>query len=147
MDNYCHGLILGEEALYPDSPALGKFYIITDGPAVVFWRALDQACVAMGFTSLFSKTKLPEWFMMGLAVLVVWVGNLFAALTGTPKHVVNKYLKLNPFAVKMLVIHRYFDISAAERDLKYTPLISFEHGWRDTIAWFKDNWLPNIKSK
>ena len=24
VDNYCHGLILGEQALYPGSPALGK---------------------------------------------------------------------------------------------------------------------------
>ena len=42
VDNYCHGLILGYEALRPDSPALGKFYIITDGQAIPFWKALDQ---------------------------------------------------------------------------------------------------------
>ena len=35
VDNYCHGLILGAEALYPNSPALGKFYIVTDGPSQV----------------------------------------------------------------------------------------------------------------
>ncbi|CAN0461368.1 unnamed protein product, partial [Scytosiphon promiscuus] len=31
LDNYCHGLILGYDALYKGSPALGKFYIVTDG--------------------------------------------------------------------------------------------------------------------
>ena len=31
VDNYCHGLILGYDALYPNSPALGKFYVVTDG--------------------------------------------------------------------------------------------------------------------
>ncbi len=30
VDNYCHGLIIAEKALYPSSPALGKFYIVTD---------------------------------------------------------------------------------------------------------------------
>jgi hypothetical protein len=45
---------------------------------------------------------------------------------GTPKHIVNFTLKLNPFAAKMLMINRYFDISAAERDLKYKPLIEFD---------------------
>ncbi len=30
VDNYCHGLIIAEKALYPGSPALGKFYIVTD---------------------------------------------------------------------------------------------------------------------
>jgi hypothetical protein len=39
---------------------------------------------------------------------------------------VNFKLKLNPFAAKMMMIHRYFDISAAERDLKYKPIIAFE---------------------
>ena len=49
MDNYCHGLILGEPALYAGSPALGRFYIVTDGQThpdprgcVEFWRALDE---------------------------------------------------------------------------------------------------------
>ena len=113
VDNYCHGLILGAEALYPKSPALGKFYIITDGPPVKFWHVLDEAAVAMGFTSMFTKFHLPEMMMMCIAYLVVWAGNLFAWVTGTPKHVVNYRLKLNPFAVKMLVIHRYIDYSFA----------------------------------
>ena len=37
---------------------------------------------------------------------------------------------------------RYFDISAARADLKYVPLITFKDGWKETIQWFKDNWLP-----
>ena len=63
-------------------------------------------------------------------------------IPGTPKHVVNFKLKLNPFAAKMLMINRYFDISAAKRDLKYEPVIDFEQGWSSTIDWFKKNWLP-----
>lgn len=148
VDNYCHGLILGGEALYPGSPALGKFYIITDGPEQKFWRVLDQAVVGMGFTSLWSKFKLPTWFMMALAYITVFIGNIYSSLTGTPKHVVNYRLKLNPFAVKMLIIHRYFNISAAERDLHYKPLIAFDEGWAQTIEWFKNNWLPKyLESK
>jgi nucleoside-diphosphate-sugar epimerase len=147
VDNYCHGLILGYEALHEGSPALGKFYVVTDGPAIQFWKVLDQAVVAMGFTSLWSKFKLPAWLMMGLAYIVLFVGNLYAAVSGTPKHIVNFHLKLNPFAVKMLLIHRYFNISGAERDLKYKPLITFEQGWADTITWFQKNWLVQYKAK
>jgi len=148
VDNYCHGLILGGEALFPGSPALGKFYIITDGPDQKFWRVLDQAIIAMGFASLWTKMKLPTWFMMALAYATVFVGNVYSSLTGTPKHIVNYRLKLNPFAVKMLVIHRYFNISAAEKDLHYEPLIQFDEGWAKTIEWFKSNWLPKyLESK
>ena len=142
VDNYCHGLILGGEALYPSSPALGKFYIITDGEPQVFWKVLDEAVVGMGFESLWLKFKLPTWFMMVLAYTFVVVGDIFAFCTGTPSHVVNKTMKLNPFAVKMLVIDRSFNISAAKKDLLYEPLITFENGWTETIQWFKTNWLP-----
>ena len=31
VDNYAHGLIIAERALHSGSPALGKFYIVTDG--------------------------------------------------------------------------------------------------------------------
>lgn len=143
VDNYCHGLILGGEALYEGSPALGKFYIITDGDPQVFWKVLDEAVIAMGFTSLWSKMHFPTAFMMVIAHIVLWLGDVWSMLSGTPRHVVNYKLKLNPFAVKMLVINRHFDISGAVRDLKYEPLIQFEDGWRETIAWFQRNWLPN----
>ena len=42
----------------------------------------------------------------------------------------------------MLMINRYFDISAAKKDLNYEPIIKFEEGWAMTIEWFKKNWLP-----
>lgn len=145
VDNYCHGLILGGDALYANSPALGKFYIITDGPPQQFWKILDEAVVAMGFTSLWTKMKLPTWFMMLLAYITVFIGNIYSYISGVPKHVVNYHLKLNPFAVKMLVIHRYFDISAAHRDLHYQPLVDFNDGWKETISWFKSEWLPTAK--
>lgn len=142
VDNYCHGLMLGADALYVGSPALGKYYVITDDTPQYFWKVLDQAVMGMGFTSLFSKTKVPVWFMMGLAYMVVFFGNVFSAVSGVPQHVVNYHMKLNPFAVKMMTINRYFDISNAKRDLHYSPLIQFDEGWAGTIAWFKANWLP-----
>lgn len=145
VENYCHGLILGYEALYANSPALGKFYVITDGPEAYFWKILDEAIIGMGFTSIWQKMKLPEWLMMSLAYICLFLGSVYSFLTGTPKHRVYYALKLIPFSVKMLLINRHFDISAAKRDLKYEPLIQFEDGWKDTIRWFKDNWLPEYQ--
>ena len=46
------------------------------------------------------------------------------------------------------MINRYFDISAAKKDLNYEPIIQFEEGWAMTIEWFKKNWLPKyLESK
>ena len=77
------------------SPALGRFYIVTDDKPQKFWHVLNEAIVAMGFVDIFTKFKLPRSLMMTLGHLC----DLFTAITG-------KKLKLNVFAVKMLVIHR-----------------------------------------
>lgn len=140
VDNYCHGLILAERALYKDSPVLGKFYIVTDGRThpngeqyLLFWKILDEAVVAMGFASLWSKMKLPKALLFGLAYICEALG----WLTGT-------IFKLNYFNVLVLTMHRWFDIKAAEHDLKFEPIIGFREGWDETIVWSKEHWLPNF---
>ena len=50
MDNYCHGLILGYDALYKGSPALGSFYIVTDGGfQVCMGKGADSCVVPQSF--------------------------------------------------------------------------------------------------
>ena len=39
----------------PGSPALGKFYVITDGPPVNIWDELDVAVTTLGFPSIKAK--------------------------------------------------------------------------------------------
>lgn len=131
VDNYCHGLICGADALQRGSNALGKFYIITDGPEQYFWKVLNTASVAMGFNDLFEKFHYPTFFLMTIA----YIANVIGFLTG-------RKFKLNPFNVKMLTIHRYFDIENSIKDLNYKPLFSFEEGWAKTINWHKEHWLP-----
>jgi len=142
VDNYSHGLILGEEALYPGSPALGKFYIVTDGSThphkegySVFWEDLDKAIVGMGFASIRAKCHLPRGIMMAIG----YACDLVGWATGAR-------IKLNSFGVRMLTMHRWFNIEAAEKDLKYTPVIGFEQGWQETIDWFQENWLPKFEA-
>mmetsp|Transcript_11499 Transcript_11499/g.32615 ORF Transcript_11499/g.32615 Transcript_11499/m.32615 type:complete len:353 (+) Transcript_11499:119-1177(+) len=138
VDNYCHALILGYDALFRGSHALGKFYIATDGGSQKFWGVIDSAVKRMGYPSLYTKSKLPVPLLMVLA----FICNVVGYLTG-------RKLKLTPFTVKMLVIDRWFDISAAQNDLKYTPIISFEKGWEETVSWFeehKDWWIARVEN-
>lgn len=141
VDNYAHGLIMAEKALYSGSPALGKFYIVTDGDTHsqkegygYFWVELDKIVVQLGFTSLFSKFKLPYWFLMIIAYICNFIG-----------WVLGIKLKLNPFNIKVLTMHRWFTIDNAIRDLGFYPIISFKDGWHETGEWFKENWLPKLK--
>ena len=53
VDNYAHALILAERALHIGSPALGKFYIVTDGSThphaegfLYFWEIIEEAVSA-----------------------------------------------------------------------------------------------------
>lgn len=142
VDNYAHGLILGERALYKGSPALGKFYIVTDGDTHThkegygfFWEELDKAIIGMGFDSIWSKFKLPYWLLMIVAHMCDAIGYIFGLK-----------LKLNPFNVNVLIMHRWFDIDAATNDLNFKPIIGFDDGWRDTTEWFKEHWLPTFKT-
>lgn len=47
----------------------------------------------------------------------------------------------------MLTIHRWFNISAAERELKYAPIVSFEEGFAKTCLWLKEDWYPKYQAK
>lgn len=138
VDNYCHGLILAERALVNiDSPACGKFYIVTDGTThpngeqyLIFWEVLNEAIIAMGFTSLYTRMKLPKTLLLVVATICEILGKILGVT-----------MKLNRFNVIVLTMHRWFDIAASHRDLNYTPIIDFREGWDETLVWFKAHWL------
>jgi len=56
--------------------------------------------------------------------------------------IVGKKMKLTPFTVRLLTMHRWFSFERAERDLRYKPIIPFKEGYEETIQWFKKEWLP-----
>ena len=35
--------------------------------------------------------------------------------------------------------------AAAEADLGFAPIIAYEEGWQETIAWFREHWLPTYE--
>ena len=94
VDNYCHGLLCGADALCKDSPALGKYYVVHDGAPVNCWKLLNHAIIAMGFTDLETKIHLPKWFLYCIAYMCSFV----AFLTGIK-------FKMNPFVVRMKPSH------------------------------------------
>ena len=136
IDNYCHGLMCGADALYPESPALAQFYIVTDEEPQDFWRMINQACVYMGFDDLYSKFHLPVWLLYMVATVADVVGSFIGVK-----------FKLTRFTLRMMTMHRYFNISRARRDLHYEPIHAFEQEWPKTLEWFQQNWLPEFQAE
>merc|ERR1719453_612472 len=87
----------------------------------------------MGFASLKSKLHLPMWLLWAVAYVCEAIG-----------YVLGITLKLNLFNVKVLTMHRWFNIDAAEKDLGFKPIVSYTEGWKDTLEWFRSNWLVNF---
>jgi hypothetical protein len=55
---------------------------------------------------------------------------------------INAQLYAHLFGRRLHLALCRFKIDAAEKDLKYKPIIPFKKGWADTIVWFRENWLP-----
>ena len=136
IDNYCHGLLCGADALYPQSPALRQFYIVTDQDPQNFWKMINEACVYMGFTDLNTKFHLPVWFLYIVATVADAVG-----------YCLDRKFKLSRFTLRMMTMDRYFDISRAQRDLHYQPLYTFDEQWPKTLEWFRQYWLPEFQKQ
>ena len=82
----------------------------------------------MGIPSIFSKFHVPVWLLFAIAYVLKFVG----MLVGTK-------FKLNPFTVTMLTIDRWFDITNAEKDLGYKPVVEHQEAWSSTLQWYKEH--------
>lgn len=127
VDNYCHGLMQGLDALVPGHVSLGKFYLVCDDGSQPFWKMLDRVVVRGGAPSLFSKWKVPTPVMYTVAYALQFLGWL-----------TNTQFRLIPFNVTMLTIDRYFNVDDAKRDFGYQPLKTFEEGFEETLQWYQD---------
>ena len=82
------------------------------------------------------RYHLPTWLLYLLAYVCEAIGWMLGVT-----------LKLNLFNVRMLTMHRWFNIDKATKDLGYEPIIPFKQGWRDTTTWFRENWLPSFNKR
>ena len=99
--------MIAEKARWPGSRALGGFDV-TDGAThphedgyLYFW-IVDEAALAMGFASAKSRAALPMWLPA-------------VGISGGPRVFFGR-VRLNVFNVRMLTMHRWFNIAAAESD-------------------------------
>jgi len=123
VDNICHALILGANALGPESPVNGENYIVTDDTYLNFWKSIDIAVSSCGLTPLSKKFPVPSGIIYPIGRLC----DLITTITGIK-------LKLTSYAVRMITIHRWFRIDKVKAHLGYKPVKTFEEAWLPTVA-------------
>ena len=124
IDNAADAHLLAAERLQPGSPIAGRAYFISNGEPRPVWD-LVNAILAAGGKSPVTRT-VPRWF----AYAAAWGMETYHHLR---KRVDEP--RLTRFVVAELSSAHWFDISAARRDLGYTPTISIDEGLRRLAEW------------
>ena len=125
VDNAADAHLLAADRLAPGSPIAGKVYFISQGEPVPMWEMVNRLLHAAGAPSV--SRAIPTWLALALA----WCFETAHRVTGNPREP-----RLTRFVVHELSTAHWFDISAARRDLGYSPGISIAEGLeRLRTAW------------
>ncbi len=110
------------DALTPGSQVSGQCYFISDGEPVVLWDWIDHLLMALDLPIVERTVSFKTAWVLG-AILERVYGLL--------------RLKREPlmtrFVAAQLATSHYFDISKAQRDFGYTPVISLDTGMEQMI--------------
>ena len=83
------------------------------------WDIMDQAIVKLGYDSISKKMKVPAILVLYFAYILQFIGKIL-----------NKQISvLNPYAVRMMTINRYFNIEKSEKILGYKAIVASEKAW------------------
>ena len=124
IDDAARAHWLAAEKLSPGAPCAGKAYFISQGDPRPNWDIINMILAAAG---------------AGPAVKRVPYGPAYAAATAMEIFWRRAGLKTEPpltrFVVQQLTTAHWFDISAARRDLGYSPEVTIEQGMKRLQEW------------
>lgn len=106
-----------------DGKGAGQAYFISQGKPVEIWPWLNQVLEGLGHPPLRKKVPLPLAFAAGGLAELVWK---LLNKSGEPP--------ITRFVAVELAKDHYFDLSAAQRDLGFTPAYTMEDALEETIA-------------
>lgn len=119
VENAAHAHLLAGEKLEPGSAIAGKAYFLSQGEPVVLWEFINRILIGAGAKPV--DKSIPFWVAWSAGVLFEAAYRLFR-LKGEPP--------MTRFVARQLSTSHWFDISAAQRDLGYAPIISTDEGLR-----------------
>lgn len=116
--------LLAEQALAaPGGPAGGRAYFITNGEPVVLWDWINQLLRGVGAREITSHVPLGVAYAAGGVMEALW---RVLPFQGEPP--------MTRFVAKEMATDHWFDISAARRDLGYSPRVTVAAGTAELLA-------------
>ena len=117
IDNAAAAHLLGADALITNDKCRGKAYFISNGEPVVLSELINRILAAKRLPPVTSYVS------PGLAYLVGAVTETLYGLLGKQDEPM-----MTRFVARQLSCEHWFDISAARRDLGYTPTVTIDQG-------------------
>jgi len=128
IDNAADAHILAAAKLALGSPACGKAYFITQGDP----RPIEE--IINGILKAAGIPPVKSYFPAKLAYFVGWGMEIVYGALG-----IKEEPRLTRFVAQELATAHWFNVSAAKRDLGFSPKISIEEGFKKLEEWFKIN--------
>ena len=116
VDNVVHALLLAMDA----KQAAGNIYTITNNEHIPLWPTIRTTLRRLGIPSNLRKVPLP---------LVLAIAGAMEAISA----VTREEPTLTRYSAAILARTQTYDISAAKRDLAYTPPVPFAEGMTRTL--------------
>lgn len=131
IDDAAQAHLLAAERL-SDTPSIsGRAYFISQGDARPLWSIINGLLAAAGRPPVEREVALPVARAAACAYEAAWT--LLGKTTEPP---------LTRFVVTNLTTAHWFDISAARRDLGYSPSVTIEEGLARLADWLKGARAP-----
>lgn len=119
IENAAHAHLLALDRLAPDAACAGKAYFITQGEPMPQRQLINGILDAGGLPPCDKSISPGAAYALGAVMEIIW---RLAGRTDEPL--------MTRFLAKQLATAHWYDISAAKRDLGYTPLFSVAQGLR-----------------
>lgn len=132
VSNAVDAHLLAEQALKRrDAKAAGNAYFITNDEPVALWEWINELLIALGESPITKTISLGAASRLGSVCEMLW---RILRLKGEPP--------MTRFIAKELATDHWFDISAAKRDLGYSPRVDMATGTAELI----ESYLAHTKS-
>ena len=114
----------------------GHPYVVSSGEPVGVWEFMNELLEAAGVAPIQKSVSLKT------ALAVGWVFEKIHTLSGGRGDP-----RMSRWIVRQLTCARWFDISAARRDLRYEPRVSLEEGMRRLRVWLDEQAARSAKPR